>query len=268
MQYVLALLCLSLSLISNPLLAQLTAGEIPLAYSLHQSDVRLEVEDVQAALDLIDLNFDGENDLKFQIVKSANGARSASIFSESDQLGICHIQGLNYTPAEIYEEGGLLICADSAGFDLNPALVGIGLGRFDNGSVDGFPAQITNGYLHYEWETETALFEGWIRISFDLSEEVIFLTVQEWIIKDEVSSTQILDTEGQVSLFPNPVQNGVLYCSSEQNLKGFEIYNLQGQLLKRGVISGNEIPLGQLRGMVVVQLQTEEGRQSKKIFIE
>jgi hypothetical protein len=263
-----AFFCLFINLIPNSLLAQVIAGEVPLGYTLYESDLMLEAENIIIALDLIDLNFDGEKDLKFQIRKAANGTNSAAIFSELDSIGICHIQGLNYTPAEIYEEGSLLECTDSAGFDLDPALVGISLGRFNGGSVGTFPSQITNEYLHYEWKTEIESIEGWIKISFDLTEDVIFLIVHEWIIKDEITSAQTLEIENKISLFPNPVQDGILYFASEQNIENFEIYNLQGQLLRSGAIFENEIQVGEYRGMVVVKLQTEKGTISEMIFIE
>ncbi len=263
-----ALFCLLLSFIPGSLFAQLIAGEVPFSYTLHESDLHIESASVIVSLDLIDLNFDGEDDLSFQIRKAADGRRTASVFPRADSIGICHVQGLNYTPAEIYEAGNSMECTDASGFDLDPALVGYGLGRYDNGTVEGFPAQITNGYLHYEWKTAVGAIEGWIKISFDLTEESIFLTVHEWIINDELSSTQILEPQEAVSLYPNPVVDGVLYYSSEQDIEHFEVYDLRGRLLRNGVVSDNEIPMNGLRGMVVVKLQTEKGTLSKKVFIE
>ena len=272
MKFNLVFFCLIINLIPSALLAQIISGEVPLGYTLYESDLILEIEDNnQSALDFLDLNFDGEKDLKFQIRKEPiqmNGTNSASIVLELDSIGICHIQGLNYTPAKIYEEGSLLECNEPAGFDLNPALVAIGLGRFNGGTVGEFPSQVTNEYLHYEWKTETTLIEGWIKISFDLTTDIIFLTVHEWIINDEITSTQILEMENRIPLFPNPVQDGILYLTSEYNIENFEIYNLQGQLLRSGAIYGNKIQVGEFRGMVVVKLQTEKGTLSEMIFIE
>lgn len=268
----LAVFCLLINLIPNSLLAQLTSGEVPLGYTLYESDLMLEIEnDNETALDFLDLNLDGEKDLKLLIRKEPiqmNGTNRASIFLEHDSIEICHIQGLNYTPAGIYEEGSLLGCDVPAGFDLDTALVGIGLGRFSSGAPGEFPSHVTNEYLHYRLETETGFFEGWIKISFDLTTDVIFLTVHEWIINDEITSTQILETENKVALFPNPVQEGVLYFVSEQNIESFEIYNLQGQLLRNGAIFGNEIQVGGFKGMVVVKFQMEKGTLSKMVFIE
>lgn len=263
-----SLVFLILYTVSNSLLAQINAGELPLGYTLYESDLMLEIDDIIIAIDLIDLNFDGKQDLKFQIEKGANGNNSASISLENESIGVCHIQGLNYTPAEIHEDGTLLECIDSTGFDLNPALVGIGLGRFEAGTVLEFPAKISNEYLHYEWKTETESIEGWIKISFDLTVDTIFLTLHEWIIKDEiVSNTQTTQAQNNVTIFPNPVQEGILNIDSEQNVENYEIYNLQGKLLKRGANFGNKIQLGKIEGMVAIKLQFEHGTITKTIFI-
>ena len=257
-----------ITLIPIYLTGQIIAGEVPIGYTLYESDLVLEAENDIVVIDLIDLNFDGEHDLKFQITKAANGDNSASIVSEFDSIGICHIQGLNYTPAEIYEEGSLLECIDSAGFDLNPALVGIGLGRFSDGPVLEFPSQITNEYLLYEWKTETESIEGWIKISFDLIMDSIFMTVHEWIIKDEITSTHTPETQNRIIIFPNPVQDGILNIDSEQAIDDIEIYNLEGTLLKRGSNFGGKVQLGDIKGMVTLKLQMEEGAIVKTILIQ
>ena len=223
MKHVFALLSLFISLMPNVLLAQVTAGEVPPGYTLYESDLLLEIEEEDySALNFLDVNFDGEDDLKFFLRKESiqmNGTHRASTSPEHDNIGICHDPEADYSLAELHEEGNLLECNEPNLFDLNPAFVGHGLGQYRGGSPEELRSQVSEQYLHYEWETETELFEGWIKVSFDLTTDVIFLRVHEWIVKDEISSTAILEEDDKIALFPNPVQNGVLYLSSKQNIE-------------------------------------------------
>ena len=73
-----------------------------------------------------------------------------------------------------------------------------------------------------------------------------------------------------ISIYPNPVQTGILYISSSANAESLQITDISGRVILKSVIHGflNTIPLDRIaKGVYFVQVQTDAGMKVSKILV-
>lgn len=74
-----------------------------------------------------------------------------------------------------------------------------------------------------------------------------------------------------ISLYPNPVQTGILYISTSVNCQSIQIFDVSGRVIKTVSTHGflNMLYLGDIaKGIYFVSLQTDAGRRVQKILIK
>ena len=93
--------------------------------------------------------------------------------------------------------------------------------------------------------------------------DTIFLEIDEWISLDASTNTVDLNPEKNSILYPNPVYDGSLYLSTNEQFDRYEIFNSSCQLLGEGKISDNQFSIGDLKGVLIVKLHAK-----KKVITE
>ncbi|MCB4798265.1 leucine-rich repeat protein [Neotamlana laminarinivorans] len=83
-----------------------------------------------------------------------------------------------------------------------------------------------------------------------------------------LSNTEIIKLDQNVTLYPNPVSNNVLYIKLSNNLQlnQLKLFNLQGQIIKsteKAILNTNNLK----SGMYLVEVSTNSGKLLKKIMV-
>ncbi|WP_040281873.1 T9SS type A sorting domain-containing protein [Psychroserpens damuponensis] len=77
-----------------------------------------------------------------------------------------------------------------------------------------------------------------------------------------------LDTVKDVSLYPNPVKDGVLHIESTFTNMSYEIYSMVGQLISKGNLKNKTIDVSHLKGAIYQIRFSSEGQTITKRFIK
>ncbi|HEV3411034.1 MAG TPA: T9SS type A sorting domain-containing protein, partial [Puia sp.] len=86
-----------------------------------------------------------------------------------------------------------------------------------------------------------------------------------------IRSVLVTGNGGLIRLFPNPVSDGTLYISSTVNFRRIRVMDVIGQVILDRDVQGyfQTVPVRNLaRGMYLVVVDTDTGRQVQKVFVK
>jgi len=87
------------------------------------------------------------------------------------------------------------------------------------------------------------------------------------------SPVRTLDASGlaTISIYPNPVENGILYVSSTVNIRQLRLTDVSGKVLLKMNVQGYQqtLPVGMIsRGIYLLAVDTDTGTTVQKVFIK
>ena len=216
-------------MISAPLLAQLTAGEIPAGSIAYTTNIDLNLT-TQFTSDSADVELDCDD----------FGDVRAQLFRGAPEVDAPHVAMLHFVDNDIE------VCTDlTTGFQLRPKFYSFSevlacVGNFDwlmgdqlvLGDLGGFtgigPTRIDSMYIAYRRGNEM----GWILLSFDLESPEISLQIHHVLpICQGPNSIEQYEAPTPVSLFPNPSNGGSIRVESPYALMSLEFLDPTGRVI-------------------------------------
>jgi hypothetical protein len=85
--------------------------------------------------------------------------------------------------------------------------------------------------------------------------------------KDVTARPEVLDVK-DITLYPNPVKGDVLNVKTDYTNMSYEIYNIVGQLVGRGIVKNKSIDVSSLDGAIYQIRFTSEGETITKRFVK
>ncbi|TXE19028.1 DUF5011 domain-containing protein [Psychroserpens burtonensis] len=85
--------------------------------------------------------------------------------------------------------------------------------------------------------------------------------------KDVTARPEVIDVK-DITLYPNPVKGGVLRVKTDYTNMSYEIYNIVGQLVGRGIVKNKSIDVSSLDGAIYQIRFTSEGETITKRFVK
>lgn len=204
-----------------------------------------------------DMDCDSQDDFIFRLNHGSPAfdiPHIAGIEILDTSIQFCVDTNANYFDGlRFYDLGDTLNCTGNSKWSTDTDIL---LGNYGCGFCTPLSEGETDKYIYWK----QGIFEGWIKLSFDLntSPSPITLDVHE-ILSHCLSASLEVDPLGDIKAFPNPNETGVLRFRNDLQIQSYTLYSLSGKRLMEGTISPNGLELPASKGVYLLQIDLLDG---------
>ncbi|WMI64813.1 T9SS type A sorting domain-containing protein [Aestuariibaculum sp. YM273] len=195
------------------------------------------------------LYFEGDNGTSEDQLWSYDPT-SKSLVNISNLNGSIEVDGDNHDPSDYTIYGDYLYYAGKVSDNSSKYLFrtdGVTTTRLDNSIIDIDDLAVLNGVIYFEGDNGTT------------GNELYSLDTSTLSSSDAIAEI--------IQVYPNPATD---FIKVPENLKNSEyaIYSVNGQIVKKGLISSNEIKFNLNSGLYLLKIKTDISILTKKLLVE
>ncbi len=260
------LLPLAILLLTAPVRAQLTAGEVPEGSVAYDANIDLILDGLFVS-DSADVELDCDDfvDVRALLYRGApevDVPHVASLHFVDDNIEVCMDMATGSQQRPMYYAfGEPMVCSGDFDWQLADELV--------LGDIGGFlalgPWSVDSMYIAYRQGTSV----GWILLSFDLGEGDDTRLQIHQVLSVCQDPTSVADHEGSTGpvLFPNPSDGGTIRVESPTELRYLEVLDATGRLVAQYNGNVRTIAAPPVAGSYFVRATYADGRRNVARFV-
>ena len=256
-----SLVVVVLSISTQSLFSQVTAGSVPTGTSILYNVVDLSIDEVnEDTTTYIDIDGDGSPDIKIWFIKgdlTVDGTHEVTFFTIDNSFSFCVSPG-QPRKTILYELGDTLC----------NTLYEWGVDSVNNvGCMGGWFCPIDTSSVHdkYLAYRKNATGEiGWIKISMSLysgwDQDTITFKIDELLVLYLGSSTKNVKDQVDFDAVPNPTLDGIFEVRYPEKISSIELFTPAGQLIKSYLPNDALLILPESKGLYILRVKDESGR--------
>lgn len=248
--------------------AQLVAGGITEEADVIIADMYVEgTVEVPENRGYLDIDGDGADDVAFVVqlgtVLYPYGLNGIGVERLNDSIQFCAapISTPEISLTALYNEGEEMDCLGNIGFNTEHDSMTIG-GYDPMISSKILPHSADDVYLHYRMNNGSETYEGWIEISFFVDgDTTAWLNIYSFLSGSASTSIEsILPNEFNISIYPNPIMDGIVNVKSDVSLSKIELLSLNGKILDKFDVHDTKLNLARFQGLYFIRMTDTKNR--------